>query len=692
MTQTDHAARAAELRAQVERASHAYYVLDRPLIDDAAWDALFQELVALEEAHPELRTPDSPTQRVGGTILPDFEPARHRQPMLSLANARGEDELREWEARVRRLLAARGVEDEPAYVTEPKIDGLAISLMYRDGVFERGATRGDGEVGEDVTANLRTVRSLPLRLAGDDAPALVEVRGEIYLPRAAFARINEERLARGETVFMNPRNTAAGSIRQKDTTLTAARPLALWCYAVGALEGVEFERHSQALEWLADRGFPVNPLWSRHERFASVLDACRALQERREQLPYEIDGVVVKVDRLDLQRLLGAIDRRPRWSVAFKFPATTKTTRLLGVGINVGRTGALNPFAHLEPVEVGGVVVKLATLHNEEDIHRKDIRIGDTVIVQRAGDVIPQVVGPVVEARTGDEQVFRMPSECPACSTPIVKAEGDAKHRCPNPACPSRGLEAIKHFVSRGALDIEGLGERNAQRLWDLGLVRRSSDLYRLTVDDLLPLEGFQQRSAEKVIAAIEASKQRPFGNVLFGLGIPHVGLVTAQALARAFGSIDGLLAAGPDEIAAVEGVGPIIAEEVAVWFADPDHQETVAGLRAAGVRLELAEDERPVVGPLAGRTAVITGTLSVGSRDEVRARLEALGAKVTDSVARKTSFVVAGESPGSKLARAQKLGVPVVDDDALAALLDDPAGAVAALEPAPEPPTGEAG
>ena len=660
-------------------------------MDDATYDARFRELVELEEADPALRTPDSPTQRVGGEVLPGFEPVRHLQPMLSLANARDLDELAAWDERVRRLLADEDVDEPPSYVTEPKIDGLAISLIYRDGVFERGATRGDGVVGEDVTANLRTVRSLPLRVGGDDPPALLEVRGEIYLPRAAFERINEDRLARGETVFMNPRNTAAGSIRQKDPRLTATRPLSLWCYAIGSVEGVRFDRHSEALAWLRERGFPVNPLTATHDGIDGAAAACRTLQGRREELPYETDGVVVKLDRLDLQALLGAVDRRPRWAVAFKFPATTRTTRLNDIGINVGRTGALNPFAELEPVEVGGVTVKLATLHNEEDITRKDIRIGDTVVVQRAGDVIPQVVGPVLEARTGTEQPFRMPTHCPACGTAVVKAEGDAKHRCPNAGCPSRGLEGIKHFVSRGAMDIEGLGEKLAQRLWELGLVRTPADLYALTVDQLLALEGFQQRSAENVAAAIDASRRRPFPHVLFGLGIPHVGFTTAQALARGFGSVDRLLAAGADDIAAVEGIGPIIAESVAVWFADPERVALVEALRQAGVQLELGADERPVEGPLSGRTLVITGTLESGSREAAKARVEALGGAVADAVSKRTDYLVAGAGGGSKRAKAEKLGVPILDEDAFERLLagEEPVPAVAVDTTSDEPATG---
>jgi DNA ligase (NAD+) len=661
---------AARLRAEIARHNHAYFVEDNPTIDDQSYDALLARLRAVEQAHPGLITPDSPTQRVGGQIREGFAEVRHPQAMLSLANARDLDQLAAWEERVRRLLEAAGVGEPPRYVTEPKIDGLAISLVYRDGLFERGATRGDGETGEDVTANLRTVRQLPLRMHGDGGPSLIEVRGEVYLPRAAFARLNQERAERNLAVYMNPRNTAAGSLRQLDPAVTATRPLAVWCYGVGAAEGIEFASQHAALDWLRDRGFPVNPLTRLHSSFDGVRDECERIGAMRAELPYEIDGVVVKVDDLAMQRTLGSVGRDPRWAVAFKFPATTRTTKLIDIGINVGRTGALNPFAILHPVEVGGVIVKLATLHNEEDIHRKDVRIGDTVIVQRAGDVIPQVVGPVLDLRTGEERVFHMPERCPACDEPVVKPEGEAQHRCVNPRCPSRGVELIKHFVGRSAMDIEGVGEKLVFRLFELGLVVRPSDLYRLTAAQLLELDGFQERSASNVIAAIDASRTRPFGAVLFGLGIPHVGEVIAQALARHFGSIDALQAAGAEEIAAVEGIGMVIAESVAAWSADPEHAALVDDLRQAGVRLEVSDAERPSAGGLlAGKTFVITGTL-IRPRTEVEQLIQAAGGKVTGSVSARTDYVVAGDKPGSKLDRATALGVAVLDEDALLALL----------------------
>ncbi|HEY1479836.1 MAG TPA: NAD-dependent DNA ligase LigA, partial [Gaiellales bacterium] len=565
------AERAAWLRRELERHNRLYHVEDAPEIDDAAYDALFRELVALEEGDPSLRTTDSPTQRVGAVATSGFAEVRHLQPMLSLANARNPDELLAWDQRVRRGLEAAGRDPAIRYVTEPKIDGLAISLVYRDGVLERGATRGDGIVGEDVTANLRTVRTVPLRLElaeGETPPPLVEVRGEIYLPIAAFARLNEERAAQGLATFMNPRNSAAGSLRQRDSAQTASRPLALWCYAIGTRDGLELGSHSEALAWLSAHGFRTNPLTAHHETIESVVSATDALGEQRAMLDYDIDGVVVKVDDYAEQEILGVVARDPRWAIAFKFPPTTVVTRLLDIGINVGRTGNLNPFAMLEPVVVGGVVVKLATLHNEDDILRKDIRIGDHVVVQRAGDVIPQVVGPLTARRTGHEKVFAMPADCPACGTPVVRDEGEVRHRCPNPDCPSRGLEALRHYVSRGALDIEGVGEKLVARFWELGLARRPSDLYKLTAEDLLPLEGFGETSAENAIASIDASRKQPFSRVLFGLGIPHVGFVTAEALARQLGSMDALRNAGLLEIEVAEGVGPVIADAVAAWFA----------------------------------------------------------------------------------------------------------------------------
>ena len=664
------ASRATELRTQLRAWDRAYYLDDAPVVDDATYDAALRELRALETAHPELIEPDSPTQRVAGGVSGGFSEVRHLLPMLSLANARDDDELLAWDVRLQKLLGEADHAGEPAFVVEPKIDGLALSLVYRDGLLERAVTRGNGEAGEDVTANVRTIRAIPLSIDDPNPPALIEVRGECYIPLEAFRRLNEERLDAGLPVYMNPRNTAAGSLRQLDSAITAERPLSFWSYAIGALEGIAFASQSEALAWLSERGFPVNPRIQRMVGIEAVREACHAILRDRESLDYDIDGAVVKVDDLALQAMLGAVGRDPRWAIAFKFPPTTRTTKLLGIEINVGRTGALNPFAELEPVEVGGVVVRHATLHNEEDINRKDIRVGDTVIVQRAGDVIPQVLGPVLEDRTGAEQVFRMPDDCPACGEPVVKNEEDAKHFCVNPRCPSRDIEGIKHFVSRSAMDIDGVGEKLIERLYELELVRRSSDLYALTVDDLLPLEGFQETSARNTVEAIAASRIRPFGNVLFGLGIPHVGLVTAQAITRAFGSMERHVEAGAEEIAEVDGVGMVIAEAVAGWCADPERQAEVAALAAAGVTLTLSEDELPVDGPFTGMTFVVTGTLEGMSRDEAHAAIERLGGKTTGSVSKATSYLVAGAKAGSKLAKAEQAGVPILDEAAFIELL----------------------
>jgi DNA ligase (NAD+) len=684
MTETgtqDAAERAAFLRDELTRHLRLYHELDDPEITDAEYDELYRELVRIETAHPELVVPDSPTQRVGSRPAEGFAPAAHLMPMLSLANARDREALATWDARARKLLALRGLEEGIAYVTEPKIDGLAISLVYRDGVLARGATRGDGLIGEDVTANLRTIATLPKRLPGEHPPALIEVRGEIYLPLAAFERLNEERLEAGLSVLMNPRNSAAGSLRQKDPAVTASRPLALLTYGVGALEGIDLDSHWSVLEWLGAHGFPVNPISRRHETFESMAEACEGLVDQRAALDYDIDGCVVKIDRRDQQEALGSVGRDPRWAIAFKFPPTTAITRLLDIGLNVGRTGALNPYAVLEPVAVGGVIVRMATLHNEDVIRLKDVRIGDHVIVQRAGDVIPQVVGPVLARRDGTEREFRMPDHCPACGGEIVRPEGEAVHRCINPYCPSRGLEGLRHFVSRGAMDIDGVGEKLMARFWELELVRRAPDLYALTTEQLLELDGFQQRSAERVIASIAQSRERSFGRLLFGLGIPHVGSVTAEAIAQHFRSLPALRAAGADEIAEVDGVGPIVAESMAAWLAFPANAEVLDDLTAAGLTVEVSGDAPPPgEGPLGGLTFVITGTLASAGRDEAKAAVIARGGKVTDSVSKRTSYVVAGTSPGSKLAKAIDLGVPVLDDEAFQRLLEE--GPEATLAP----------
>jgi DNA ligase (NAD+) len=560
-----------------------------------------------------------------------------------------------------------------AFVIEPKIDGLAINLTYEDGVFTRGATRGDGEVGEDVTANLRTIPSIPLRMLGDDPPALLEVRGEVYMPLSGFRELNARLVAEEKKPTPNPRNAAAGSLRQKDSSITATRPLSFWAYGVGARAGVELASHWQTLEWLKAHGFPINPFAERLETIEEVAKACRDWERKRATLDYEIDGIVIKVDDYVQQLTLGALHQRPRWSRAFKWAPLTATTRLNKIAIRVGRTGALNPWAMLEPVVVGGVTVSRATLHNEEDINRKDIREGDDVIVQRAGDVIPQIVGPAGKHRRGTKP-FAMPTHCPLCGTEIVKPEGEVMHRCPNRACPSRGLESLINWV-QAAADIDGVGEQLVRRLWELGLVRSVPELYRLTKEQLLELDGFAEISATNAIGAIEASrKEIPFRRVLFGLNIPDVGWVTAQNLARHFGSVERLAGATQEEIMECEGIGPERAEAIAEWFADEDNQRLVEELQALGLRFEADEDDRPVEGPLTGRQYVITGTLESMTREAARSALEALGAKVTDNVSKKTTAVFAGESPGSKVAKAEKAGVALRTEDELIALLADPA------------------
>ena len=666
-------ARAGELRKLIEHHNRLYYVDDAPDIGDDEYDALIDELRAIEAQHPELRADDSPTQRVGGTPLGRFAPVEHLQPMLSLANARSEEELRAWLERSERFLERQGFEAaEILFVTEPKIDGLAISLVYEDGALVRGATRGDGAIGEDVTQNLRTVKAIPQRI--EDAPPVLEVRGEIYLPRAAFARLNEERAAAGEPTFANPRNSAAGSIRQLDPAVSAARPLSMWAYSIGALEGLAFESHLDSLEWLRARGFPVSPDLERHDTLDEVVRSCRAWEERREQLDFEIDGVVVKVDDLELQRRLGVVGREPRGAIAWKFPPMTATTTLRRVAWNVGRTGHMVPFAELEPVQVTGVTVKLATLHNEEDIARKDVREGDEVIVTRAGDVIPRVVSPTPKAQRRRKRgpVPTPPERCPACGTETVKPEGGVWTICPNRAgCPGQLFQTVKQFVSRGAMDIEGLGEERVLQLLRAGKIDGIAGIYDLTQEDLAGMEGFGELSARNLIEAIERSKRQPFHRLLFGLGISGIGGVNARTLTGHFRKIDALLDATPEQIEEVPGMGPILAQQIAETLSEPATHDLVERLRASGLQLE-EEGPAPseVEGPLKGKTFVLTGALPDLTREDATERIEAAGGKVTSSVSKKTDYVVAGADPGSKLAKAEKVGTEILDEDGLLALL----------------------
>jgi DNA ligase (NAD+) len=664
--------RAAQLRDELNEHGYRYYVLDDPTITDDKYDALLDELRAIEAEHPELLTPDSPTQRTGGPPVSTLAKVTHRQPMLSLANARSEEELRAWIARMRNHLAREGIEDpEFQYVAEPKIDGLAISLIYRGGVLDIGATRGDGEVGEDVTHNLRTIPTIPLRIEGDDPPALIEVRGEVYMSLADFAALNERRAEQGLSTFMNPRNSAAGTIRQLDPKLAAERPLSMWCYGIGATEGISFTSHWDALQWLKTQGFRVNDDVKRLTTEDEVVAQCQAWEQRRGQLDFEIDGVVVKVDDYELQRRLGVVGRDPRWAIAWKFPPTTAITKLRSVQWNVGKFGDMHPFAELEPVHVGGVTVKLATLHNEEDIVRKDIRPGEEVIVLRAGDVIPQVLSPaphVAEAKRRP-RVARPPKRCPFCNTETVKVEGEVFTKCPNRDCPERRWQLLKHFVSRGAMDIDGLGEKQVAQLQRAGLVTTPGDYYRLTVEQLLELEGYGQISAERTVANIQASKDVPFGRVLFAIGLEEIGYVTGRNLAQQFRTIDALLAATPEEILATPGVGPKMADKIAEQLADERTRALIEDLRAQGVSLEL-EGPPPGEGPLAGKTFVLTGTLPDLTREQASERIVAAGGRVTSSVSKKTDYVVAGENAGSKLTKAESLGLAVLDEPGLIELL----------------------
>jgi DNA ligase (NAD+) len=667
----DPAARSAELRERIGELDHAYYVLDDPLVGDDVYDGLLDELRAIESEHPELRTPDSPTQRVGGKPVEGFEQYEHLEPMLSLGNARSAEELEAWEGRIRNLLKRFDIEaGEITYVTEPKIDGLAISLTYEDGVFVRGTTRGDGRIGEDVTHNLRTIRSIPLRIP--DPPELIEVRGEIYFPRSGFEQLNAERAEAGLATFANPRNAAAGTIRQHDPALAASRPLQIWTYGIGFRRGVDHATHSDELDWLRERGFRVNDGIAVHASDREVVERCQWWEQEREGLDYEIDGAVVKVDDRGLWRELGVVGREPRWAIAWKFPPMTATTKLNDIVWNVGRTGHLIPFAMLEPTHVSGVTVSTATLHNEEDLARKDVRVGDEVIITRAGDVIPQVVAPLIQRREGRRlRKARPPKKCPICGTPTVKPEG-VWTICPNrTGCPGQVFQHVKHFVQRAAMDIDGLGEKQVKRFLDDGLIDDAAGIYELTEEQLTALEGFGEVSAANLLAAIEESKRAPFSRVLFALGLDGVGSVTAEALSRHFGSIDELLDAGEERILEVDGVGPILAESIVEQLADERTLALIGELRRHGLRFELdAAERRAGSGPLSEKTFVLTGTLPDLSREQATELIKGAGGKVTGSVSKKTDYVVAGDSPGSKLAKAEKLGVEIVDEAGLRDLL----------------------
>ena len=654
--------RVEELRRLINHHNYRYHVLDDPEISDGEYDALMRELRALEAEHPELQSPDSPTQRVGAAPVDAFGVVEHRVPMLSLANAFSEQDLRDWYGRISgpRFLGR----EVTGFVLEPKIDGLAVALTYREGRLAVGATRGDGIRGEDVSGNIRTIRSVPLVLA-DDPPELIEVRGEVYLSRRAFERINAERLAAGQPLFANPRNCAAGSLRQLDSRITASRPLDIFVYALGQVSERPPRCHWEALERFRQLGFRTNPYNQRCETIDEVVEACRAWEGRRETLEYEIDGVVVKIDDLDVQAELGAVGREPRWAIAFKFPPTQATTRLLDIGINVGRTGSLNPFAILEPVQIGGVIVKLATLHNDEDIRRKDLRIGDWVLVHRAGEVIPQVIGPILSKRPPEAVPYELPKTCPVCGSPVVKPEGEAMARCTGRlVCRAQLWEALKHYVSRGAMDVDGVGEKLLTALMSANLVRTPADLYQLGKEDLLGLERMGDKSAENVLRSIERSKQRPLPRLIFALGIRHVGDQAAALLADHFGSLDALMDASEEEIRAVDGIGPKIAASIADYFADEGNRREIQRLRAAGLRFEQEQAAPAPDGPLSGKTFVVTGRLARASRSQVEARIKALGGAVADSVTKKTTHLIAGQDPGSKLKKAEQLGTRILTED----------------------------
>jgi len=652
--------RAEELRELIKYHNYRYHVLDQPEISDAEFDQLFLELRRIEEEHPELITPDSPTQQVGGAPVEALGIVQHRQPLLSLANAFDADELRAWHRRVVNQLER----DDFQMVCEPKIDGLAAAFTYERGVLVTAATRGDGMRGENITPNVRTIASIPQKLKGQ-VPERFEARGEIYMTRSGFERVNHERAAQGLTLFASPRNSAAGSVRQKDPAITASRPLDAFIYQLGWMEGGAMPRtHWDALQWLQSLGFKINPNAARMDAIDEVAAFCASWVEKRESLDYEIDGIVVKVDDLGLQRQLGAVGREPRWAIAFKFPPTQATTKLLRIDVNVGRTGVLTPFAVLEPVRIGGVTVQLATLHNEDDIRRKDIREGDTVIVQRAGEVIPQVVGPVPSKRSGNERPFKMPKKCPACGTAVVRPPGEAAYYCPNRQCPVQRARLLEHFVGRGGMDIDGIGEQLAHMLMARGIVRDGADLYTLKDrrDELIAIDRLGAKSVDNLLASIEKSKSRPLANVLMALGIRHVGGEVAATLANHFGSIDAIMEATVEQITAIPGIGEKIAVSVREFFSLPENRDMVERLRAAGVNLR-EESGGAREGPLSGLTLVITGRLAALSRNEAEAMVKRYGGAIGSSVTKKTDYLVAGEDPGSKLAKAEKLGVNVINE-----------------------------
>jgi len=657
------------LRAEIERHNYLYHVLDRPEISDAEYDRLFRRLVELEEEYPELVSPDSPTQRVGAPPAEGFAPVPHSVPMLSLANAFDEDELRDFDRRVRELLDA----DRVRYVTEPKLDGLSVELVYRDGLLVRGSTRGDGRIGEDVTANLRTIRSIPLRLipANGKVPALLEVRGEVYIEKDDFRSLNEERTEAGLAPFANPRNLAAGSLRQLDPAITAKRPLKMYCYDIGRAEGITIGSQAELLSTLPQLGLRVNPLYRICDGIEDAIAFYRRLEEERDALPYETDGAVVKVDDFAARRIAGEVSRSPRWAIAAKFPAEEGITRLIDIEVSVGRTGVLTPVAILEPVRVRGVEITSATLHNADEIKRKDIRIGDYVVVRRAGDVIPQVVRPLPERRSGEEREFVMPRKCPVCGSAIVRLEGEVAHRCLNTACPARIKQSILHFASKDGLDIDGLGEKAVDQLVTRGIVSRLGDLFRLDRETLASLERFGPKSAENLVSSLKAAKSPTLGRFLFALGIPGVGSHIAEVLASRFNTLDRVMGATLDELTAIPEIGPQTGGAIVSFFANAENRRTIEDLLATGLTIR-ADRTGGGSGPLTGKRFVLTGALDSMTRAEATARIRERGGQVSSSVSRKTDFVVVGRDPGAKAERARALGVPTLTEEEFLRLLSN--------------------
>lgn len=644
-----------KLRELINYHNYRYYVLDDPEVSDAEYDSLMKELEALEREYPDLITPDSPTQRVGGAVLNGFQAVTHAIPLLSLANAYSQEELDSFDRRVRELLSS-----PPRYTAELKIDGLAISLLYRDGVFIRGATRGDGQTGEDITNNLRTIRSIPLKLreplAGD-----LEVRGECYMDKRAFEQLNKAQEEKGEKLFANPRNAAAGSLRQLDPKVTSERQLNVFLYGLGYSDALPPDSHYETLQWLSSLGFRTNPETQVFDSIDGVKEFIQYWHEKRESLPYDIDGIVVKVDSRVQQELLGTTAKSPRWAVAYKFPAMQKTTKVEDIIVQVGRTGAVTPLAILEPVFIAGSTVSRASLHNEDYVKEKDIRIGDTVVIQKAGDIIPEVVRSVPELRDGSERVFQMPQSCPACGTRLVREAGEAVWRCDNSQCPAKLVEGLVYFASRDALDIEGMGPAVVQQLVDAGLVKNPADIFKLTKEQLLGLDRFGERSAAKLVASIEEAKGRGLARLLTALGILHVGTQTAASLAAYFGSMEKLVTATEDQLAQVPDIGPVVASSISAFFQNPKNIQLIEELKKLGVKMDEPKQSRGEA--FSGKTFVVTGTLSQFSRKEAKDAIESLGGKTTESVSKNTDYLVVGEKPGSKLDKARELGISILDE-----------------------------